>query len=237
MKLVIIFSLLFSVLSSELSSQARAFRDFVVAASSNTNPELLASGFQAFGGSERFVGDEWIQGGIISTKGEFISDKYKFNYDFNTNEVYVKHDEDQQTVVLQNNTIRNFFLIDPKTRDSIKFIKFIAIDPRNKQFYQLLAGDMYGKAALLKFKTVEIVKANKNSYANNFNGTYKDTYTPHIDYYLVTKEKGAIKLDKLIRKSFTDEFPELREQANAVVKKPNLNESQAIVLTNFLNLN
>ena len=45
-----------------LLSQARSFRDFIVAASSPTNPKASATNFKTAGGKDRFLLEEWGKG-------------------------------------------------------------------------------------------------------------------------------------------------------------------------------
>jgi hypothetical protein len=230
-----IFSILFFfIFSKGLYAQARAFRDFIVAAGSATNPTILKDNFKAFGGQARFVSDYWLKGEILGTQGEVVNDKYEFNYDYLENDLYLREEKAVQSIVLTNSHIKKFKLFLPDGSDTLVFVKYIGLDPKNKQFYQLLAGSTIGKIALLKLKTIEQIPANKTSYVNNFNGTYQDTYRETIVYYVLDDKGKVHTLNRLLRKNITDLYPHLKEKANAFMKKTTLTDQQAAQLVQYL---
>ncbi|MBK9491420.1 MAG: hypothetical protein IPO07_23470 [Haliscomenobacter sp.] len=217
-----------------LLSQARSFRDFIVAASSPTNPKASATNFKTAGGKDRFLLEEWGKGWALSRGSEMVKDGYAFNFDFEKNELYLRKDDEDMMIVADNNSVRRFVIVNGL--DSIRFVKSIAIDKTNKVFFQLIGGNTSGKIALLKLRTSKALPVNKNDYARNFNGDYSTQYRNESVYYFVDSEIGVKGFEKMTRDELLKLFPQ--HQAiivRLVTSKKNIDEKTLIAFTNEVN--
>lgn len=217
-----------------LLSQARSFRDFIIAANSPTNPKASATNFKTAGGKDRFLLEEWGKGWALSRGSETVKEGYAFNFDFEKNELYLRKDDEDVMIVADNNSVRRFVIFNGV--DSIRFVKSIAIDKTNKVFFQLLGGSTSGKIALLKLRTSKALPVNKNDYARNFNGDYSTQYRIENMYYFVDAEIGVKGFEKITR----DELLKLFPQHQAIIvklvsSKKNIDEKTLIAFTNEVN--
>lgn len=186
--------------------QARAFRDFIIAANSLTNPKAGQNVFQSNGGLERFELEKWGTGWAISRGDELIKEGYSFNFDYQKNDLYVRNDKEDMTVVVDTNSVRRFVIFNGI--DSLLFVKNISIDPTNKVFFQVVGGNTNGKVALLKLRLAHEIPINKNDYARNFSGDYTIHYRSEVEYYIVDRDKGIKSYPNLSRKELLSLYPE-----------------------------
>lgn len=186
-------------------AQAQAFRNFIIAANSPTNPKSGKEAFQVLGGEERFELSTWGKGWAISRGDERIEQGFLFNFDYESNDLYVKEEGAAQEVVVDKNSVRRFALFNGK--DSLFFVKSITLDPQNKTFYQLLGGDTQGKVALLKHRAAKLIPVNKNDYMRNFNGDYTPHYRSTITYYVIDATTGVHVLKNPGKKDLLDLYP------------------------------
>ena len=235
MKLTQLLSLLLLLWTPNLLlSQARSFRDFIIAANSPTNPKASAANFKTAGGKDRFLLEEWGRGWALSRGSEMVKEGYAFNFDFEKNELYLRKDDEDVMIVADNNSVRRFVIADGL--DSIRFVKSIAVDKTNKVFFQLMGGSTSGKISLLKLRTAKALPVNKNDYARNFNGDYSTQYRNDHAYYFVDAEIGVKGFEKMTR----DELLKLFPQHQAIIvrlvtsKKP-IDEKTLIAFTNEVN--
>jgi len=215
------------------NGQAQAFRNFIIAANSPTNPKMGREAFLLLGGEERFELPFWGSGRALSRGDEVIGEGYEFNFDYEKNDLYVRHLADNQEVVVDKNSVRRFTLY--KGTDSLLFVKSIAIDPQNKTFFQLLAGDTQGKVALLRLRSAKLIPVNKNDYMRNFNGDYTPHYQNSITYYIVDAEKGVKLLKNPSKKDILAIYPEASALLNETIPGKHLEEVQLVAFINRLN--
>lgn len=214
--------------------QARSFRDFIVAASSPTNPKASETNFKNAGGTDRFLLSEWGKGWALSRGSELVKDGYAFNFDFEKNELYLRKDDEDMMIVADNNSVRRFVIANGT--DSVRFVKSIAIDKTNKVFFQLMGGSTTGKIALLKLRTSKALPVNKNDYARNVSGDYSTQYRSESVYYFVDSEIGVKGFEKMTRDELLKLFPQ--HQAiivRLVTSKKNIDEKTLIAFTNEVN--
>lgn len=214
--------------------QAGSFRDFIVAASSPTNPKASATNFKTAGGKDRFLLEEWGKGWAISRGSEVIKEGYAFNFDFEKNELYLRKDDEDVMIVADNNSVRRFVIANGL--DSIRFVKSIAVDKTNKVFFQLIAGSTSGKLALLKLRTAKALPVNKNDYARNFNGDYSTQYRNDQVFYFVDSEIGVKGFEKITRDELLKLFPQ--HQAiivKLVTSKKSVDEKTLVAFANEVN--
>lgn len=235
MKLGHLFLLLLMVFTADFGfSQARSFRDFIIAANSPTNPKASATNFKTAGGKDRFLLEEWGKGWALSRGSELVKEGYAFNFDFEKNELYLRKDDEDMMIVADNNSVRRFVLV--SGTDSIRFVKSIAIDKTNKVFFQLMGGNTSGKIALLKLRTAKALPVNKNDYARNFNGDYSTQYRNESVYFFVDAEIGVKGFEKMTRDELLKLFPQ--HQAiivKLVTSKKNIDEKTLAAFANEVN--
>jgi hypothetical protein len=235
MRLFNLFYLLIMVLiSHESFSQARSFRDFIIAASSPTNTKASETNFKTAGGKDRFETEQWAKGWALSRGSELVKEGYAFNFDYERNELYLKKEDEDVMIVADNNSVRRFVIFNGT--DSIRFVKSIAIDKTNKVFFQLVGGSTSGKIALLKLRTAKAMPVNKNDYARNFNGDYSTQYRNENVYFFVDAEIGVKGFDKINRDELLKLFPQ--HQAiivKLVTSKKNIDEKTLIAFANEVN--
>lgn len=215
-------------------AQARSFRDFIVAASSPTNPKASETNFKTAGGTDRFLLNEWGRGWALSRGSELVKEGYAFNFDFEKNELYLRKDDEDLMIVADNNSVRRFVIVNGV--DSLRFVKSIAIDKTNKVFFQLMGGSTTGKVALLKLRTAKALPVNKNDYARNLSGDYSTQYRNTNIYYFVDAEIGVKGFEKITR----DELLKLYPQHQAIIvklvtSKKAIDEKTLIAFTNEVN--
>lgn len=215
-------------------AQARSFRDFIVAASSPTNPKASETNFKTAGGTDRFLLNEWGRGWALSRGSELVKEGYAFNFDFEKNELYLRKDDEDLMIIADNNSVRRFVIVNGV--DSLRFVKSIAIDKTNKVFFQLMGGSTTGKVALLKLRTAKALPVNKNDYARNLSGDYSTQYRNTNIYYFVDAEIGVKGFEKITR----DELLKLYPQHQAIIvklvtSKKAIDEKTLIAFTNEVN--
>jgi len=214
--------------------QARSFRDFIVAASSPTNPKASETNFKTAGGKDRFLLEEWGRGWALSRGSEMVREGYAFNFDFEKNELYLRKDDEDMMIVADNNSVRRFAIV--SGLDSLRFVKSIAIDKTNKVFFQLIGGSTSGKIGLLKLRTSKALVVNKNDYARNVSGDYSTQYRNESVYYFVDSEIGVKGFEKITRDELLKLFPQ--HQAiivKLVTSKKNIDEKTLIAFANEVN--
>ena len=195
--------------ASEAFSQAQAFRDFIIAANSPTNPKTSPNMFTQLGGKDRFELVDWGKGWAISRGDELIRDGYSFNFDYEHNDLYVLKDDEGLTVVVEESSVKTFVLFNGL--DSVRFVKSIFLDPKNKTFYQVVGGDPMLKTVLLKHRVAKMVPVNKNDYARNFNGDYTPDYQNSATYFVVDEDKGVHSFKQLGKKDLLALYPEYQD--------------------------
>jgi hypothetical protein len=214
--------------------QARSFRDFIVAASSPTNPKASATNFKTAGGKDRFLLEEWGKGWALSRGSELVKEGYAFNFDFEKNELYLRKDDEDLMIVADNNSVRRFVIV--SGTDSLRFVKSIAIDKTNKVFFQLLGGSTSGKIALLKLRTAKALPVNKNDYARNLSGDYAPEYRNTSVYYFVDAEIGVKGFEKITRDELLKLYPQHQALIVAsITSKKALDEKTLIGFVNEIN--
>jgi hypothetical protein len=202
-----------ALLPGSAFSQAQAFRNFIIAANSPTNPKGGKDAFQALGGEERFELPTWGKGWAISRGDEVIRDGFLFNLDHESNDLYVRDESTAQDVVVDKNSVRRFALFNGT--DTVYFVKNIAVDPQNKTFYQLLGGDPQGAVVLLKHRLAKLIPVDKNDYMRNFNGDYAPHYQSKFTYYVVDAKSGVHAYNNLGKKELLALYPDRQELLNA----------------------
>lgn len=220
-KHLFLFLLAFFGVNSAAFSQARAFRDFIIAANSPTNPKTGPNVFAQLGGKDRFELANWGKGWAISRGDELIKDGYSFNFDYEHNDLYVLKDDEGLTVVVEESSVKTFVLFNGL--DSVRFVKSIFLDPKNKTFYQVVGGDPMLKTVLLKHRVAKMVPVNKNDYARNFNGDYTPDYQNSATYFVVDEDKGVHSFKQLGKKELLALYPEYQDLIQAYLpgnKKP-----------------
>ncbi len=190
-------------------AQAQAFRDFIIAANSPTNPRTATDVFVQLGGKDRFELSEWGKGWAISRGDELIRDGYSFNFDYEHNDLYVLKDDEGLTVVVEESSVKTFVIFNGQ--DSVRFVKSIFLDPKNKTFYQVVGGDPMLKTVLLKHRVAKVVPVNKNDYARNFNGDYTPDYQNNVTYYVIDEDKGVHSYKQLSKKELLALYPEYQD--------------------------
>ncbi len=190
-------------------AQAQAFRDFIIAANSPTNPRTATDVFVQLGGKDRFELSEWGKGWAISRGDELIRDGYSFNFDYEHNDLYVLKDDEGLTVVVEESSVKTFVIFNGQ--DSVRFVKSIFLDPKNKTFYQIVGGDPMLKTVLLKHRVAKVVPVNKNDYARNFNGDYTPDYQNNVTYYVIDEDKGVHSYKQLSKKELLALYPEYQD--------------------------
>ncbi len=190
-------------------AQAQAFRDFIIAANSPTNPRTATDVFVQLGGKDRFELSEWGKGWAISRGDELIRDGYSFNFDYEHNDLYVLKDDEGLTVVVEESSVKTFVIFNGQ--DSVRFVKSIFLDPKNKTFYQVVGGDPMLKTVLLKHRVAKVVPVNKNDYARNFNGDYTPDYQNNVTYFVIDEDKGVHSFKQLSKKELLALYPEYQD--------------------------
>lgn len=207
--------------ASEAFSQAQAFRDFIIAANSPTNPKTSPNMFTQLGGKDRFELLDWGKGWAISRGDELIRDGYSFNFDYEHNDLYVLKDDEGLTVVVEESSVKTFVIFNGQ--DSVRFVKSIFLDPKNKTFYQVVGGDPMLKTVLLKHRVAKVVPVNKNDYARNFNGDYAPDYQNSATYHVIDEDKGVHSFKQLGKKELLALYPEYQDLVQTYLpgnKKP-----------------
>ena len=199
-------------------AQARSFRDFIIAASSKTNPTILTENFKEVGGASRFVSDVWSVGYALPKNGELISDNYQFNYDYLDKTLYLRSIETKDIIAVSMNSVKKFGIVND-FGVTLHFTKVIGIDPTYPLFFEIIGGSDTSDIAIFKSKEVEYRKPNNNDYLRNFNGDYKGTYKPNEQYYLYNKSKGYRKVSSISRKDLLIYFGDSKDKVLAAFKK------------------
>jgi hypothetical protein len=225
--LVLIFLIVTS--STFVSSQANAYRDFIIAASSKTNPTMVSENFKQVGGSARFFSDNWSDGYVYPNFGEVISKGTKFNYDFDENTLYLQSDK-KEIIAINMVTVKKFGIVNNKG-ETVHFGKVKGLDNGNPIFYEIIGGSDTTAIAIYKTRKVEYVKPDKNDYLRNFNGDYTGTYRSTSDYYLYDQSKPAKKIKSLSKREMLNFFPNYKDKIfQAFKSKKNLSDKEAKLL-------
>jgi hypothetical protein len=216
---------------SNTTSIGEDYRNFMVQAGSNLNVKDLVT-FEPLGGKEHFFSDNWETGGIINNNNVTISKNYRFNFDFITQDIYVKWKD--TAIIVDNSSVKSFFLI--KEGTTHLFYKF-RVD-KNIVFAELISTDTLQKGLkLVKVRAISLRKGDKSSAGSNFVGDFSDKYLTDTGYYLFLPEGGSKKI-KLHKKDILQNIPPAYKSiAETLLKNTrSVNETQAADLINKLNL-
>lgn len=206
------------------------YGNFMLNAHTQFNKQQLVD-FLNVGGNKRFFDYMWMNGGVTNYYDYTLSEGYVFNYDFLKQELVAKWYD--TAISVDSRTIKRFYVDDLYNRHF--FVKNQAIDGKGKYFFESLAYDNNNKDSsgfqLLKFRSVKLLRANKNDYLANFSGDYSDSYDNTIEYYLVSPDKTYSKI-KLNRKSFQSAFEKVKGKSalNFSSVPDNLTEAEATAL-------
>lgn len=210
------------------------YRNFMLQSHSQFN-KGVTNDFLGLGGSNRFLDNNWLIGGVTNNFDVTISGKYYFNYDFLAQELHAKWKD--TTIIVNTNYVKRFFLLNENVTHN--FVKCPLIDQQGKYFFESLAFDELtndsGKVQLLKLRTIKQVKANKNDYLANFSGDYADNLDNKIEYYLVFPNNTYNRV-KLNKKSFIEVFEKDKEKVENYLKQYNkVDEQIAAGLIRYIN--
>ena len=189
------------------------------------------SDFGSLGGDKRFVSREWLKGSVQSIYGPVSNKNYRFNYDFLDKQLYaLAHDS---VIAVDVNFIVSFYL---ETEGQSRFFERIpSLDKDN--FVESLYFDS-SKAApvqIIKYWTVTLVRADKNSYLSNFNGEYGDNIKSRVDYYIYYPDEKLVKV-KLDKKSLESVLKGRNPQTDDfLAKNKTINEANISLLMAALN--
>lgn len=212
------------------------YTNFMVQAHTQFSKSIL-NDFMGVGGTDRFMSNQWVQGGATNYYNVTISQNYLFNYDFLAQELHAKWRD--TSIVVNTNYVKHFFLIENgKTHN---FVKSPVLDPQGKFFYESIAYDEQSgdsaKVQLLRIRTIKQLRANKNDYLANFNGDYTDKYDNKTEYYIVFPDKTSTKV-KFNKSSISEALSaKYKEKVNSYFKQPTgpFNEDVAASLIRFIN--
>lgn len=171
---------------------AEDYRNFMVQSTSSLNVKDLVT-FEPIGGSDRFFSSTWETGGILNNKNIGFSKDYLFNYDYQSQSIYVKW---KDTAVIVDNDFVNSFYIN-KDRRIHFFHKFVIAD--QTCFGELISTDtLKSKLRFVKMRIATIRKGDKASAGSNFVGDFSDKYITTIKYYLFYPDSSykGVKLQK-----------------------------------------
>ena len=213
-------------------SIGQQYGNFMINVHTQFNKQELVD-FVNQGGNKRFFDYMWMNGGVTNYYDYTLSYGYVFNYDFLKQELVAKWND--TAIAVDNRTIKRFYVEDLNSRHY--FVKNQAIDGKGKYFFESLAYDDVNKDSsgfqLLKFRTVKLVRANKNDYLANFSGDYSDGLNNTIEYYLVSPNKTYNKI-KLTRKAFQSAYEKVKGKSslnfNSVPEDLTESEAAALVL-------
>lgn len=211
------------------------YRDFMVKSHTQFNKTIL-NGFQGLGGEQRFQSRDWMNGSATNNNDVVISDSYQFNYDFIEQELYAKWKD--TSIIVNSNYLKAFSLQD---KDGVHhFVKATYINNIGI-FYESLGYDETNKSKsaiqLLKFRSVKVIKNNKNDYLANFNGDYTDKMNSKYEYYLVMPDKRITKI-KMNRSAVIEALGSAyksRIESFFQQDQGKFNEQQAGALIRYLN--
>jgi hypothetical protein len=233
MKTIKVVFFLVSIMTASVSGfgQARAFRDFIIAASSKTNPTILAENFKEVGGASRFVSDNWSVGYALPKRGDLISEGFQFNYDYDEKTLYMRNITTKEIISVSMTSVKRFGVVNDQG-DTVHFKKVYGIDPHYLNFFEVVGGTPdTSYVGIYKSKDVEYKAPNKNDYLRNFSGDYKGTYKPLVDYYLHDKSKGYKKVSSLDKKELFAFYSDYKDLVLAAFKKKKtLSEPEAAAL-------
>ena len=206
---------------STVFSQAQAFRNFIIAANSPTNPKAAKDAFLILGGEERFELDSWGKGWVVTSENEQIKEGYLFNFDYEKNDLYVRDEAEGVDIVVEKSGLRTFSLL--KNGDTLTFVRSKAIDPEGKIFFQLVGGDPRGTVVLLKHRVSKALPVNKNDYMRNFSGDYAPHFQSKVTYYVMDAKLGVHAFNHLGKKELLELYPGREDFLNAFfarIKRP-----------------
>lgn len=233
-----IFSTIFlcGLFSLIVSAQANAYRDFIIAASSKTNPVILVENFKEVGGSSRFFSDDWCDGYVTPNYGASTSHGTKFNYDYDEKTLYLKSSS-KEIIAINMQSVKNFGIVSEKG-EMHHFAKIKGIDIDTLNFYEIIGGSDSSSIAIFKTKIIELRKADKNDYLNNFNGDYSSTYLSKTEYILYDSAKGTKKTKSINKKELLAFYPDHKNKILLDFKKKNkLSDQEAkLLIDGILNL-
>jgi hypothetical protein len=221
--------LLIALFTTNLLSQANAYRDFIIAASSKTNPATLVYDFKQVGGSTRFFSDNWSEGYVYPNIGEMISKGTKFNFDYDENTLYLQSIT-KDVIAINMRTVKKFGILNEKG-ETTHFGKINGFNIENPMFYEIVAGSDTSDIAIFKTKTIKYIKPDKNDYLRNFNGDYSGTYTATPEYYLYNKSKKTKNVKSLNKKELSIFYAEYKLKLFEAFKgKKKLSDKEAKTL-------
>lgn len=202
-------------------SQAQAFRNFIIAANSPTNPKSAKDAFEVLGGEERFELAGWGKGWVVTSENNMVQEGYLFNFDYEKNDLYVRDEAEGVDIVADKSSLRTFSLL--KGSDTVVFVRSKAIDPEGKLFFQLVGGDPKGTVVLLKHRMAKALPVNKNDYMRNFSGDYAPHYQSKVTYYIMDTKLGIHTFPHLGKKELLGLYPDREGLLNdffALHKRP-----------------
>ena len=230
------FALLALIITGQmLNAQSKAFNDFIIAASSKTNPVTLVDNFKEFGGDDRFFSAEWVDGYVYPKNGDIISNGFKFNYDFDEKTLYLKS-SNKEVIAINMISVKKFGLIN-KSRDTVHFRKVYPVDNSYQNFYEVIGGNEESEIGVFKMRNIEFRKADKNEYLRNFTGDYNGKYISTSKYFIYSKSKGVKQTSSLSRKDLSAIFLEYKDNIpNTMRSKKKFSEQEVkIIFDSILN--
>jgi len=187
-----------------------------------------------FGESSPYLYDDWRQGAIYFTNGRVITDlqlRYRSATDklayFNRNENY--------TIIVESNYIKEFTLVDPLTSRIEKFRR-LAVQTNyfphsNSCITQILCE---GKVSLYALR----IKQKQNSSGSSQSQTQGFSYSKIDLYYLQLPDKNIMRI-KPSRKEVLNVLSDRRDELKEFIKKKHLHirkEADLIKVIDFYNL-
>lgn len=213
MKIINLFALIL-IIPLFANSQSRSFNDFIIAASSKTNPTIILENFKKVGGSERFFSDTWCDGYAVPVNGEIVAQNTRFNYDYEEKTLYLKTLKNE-IISINMNSVKTFGLINEK-KDTIHFR--LVNTGKSNEFCEIIGGNSNSEVAVLKLKNPEFRKADKTEYIRNYSGDYSGTYITKVEYILFDKSRETKKIKSLKKEDLSAYFTEYKSKINRAGK-------------------
>ncbi len=190
--------------------------------------------FDPLGGYDRYFSNVWVTGGARNGSNVLIKDKIKFNFDFKEHELYAQWKD--TALVLDNANLRSFYLYQKGVPHY--FTKMPAID--TKHYFEVV-GNMNtlevpdGKVKLLKLRTVQIKKTDKDGLTSSFTGA-DDEITSDIYYYISLPDNTftKVKLNKKAFKTALAKYADKSEKFFSGDEGP-FDEEKAVALLEYIN--
>ena len=207
-----------------------SFTNFMIQTHSQFAKGQLAD-FTGMGGKNRYWANVWVTGTATNPHDVTLGKSYWFNFDFKEHELYAQWKD--TAIVVNSNYLKSFMLMENGLEHYFFRAPFINI----KYFYQSLGYDpesKTGRVQLLKQRTVEIRKTNKNDYAAF--GDYSDKVVSVIEYYIVMPDEKFSRV-KLTKKSLSAALPAYKDKINEyfAVNSDKLDDYSAANLIRYIN--